>query len=315
VRCSSFARRSALAVGAVLAVLTLGACQVSTTVGVDARADGSGVVRATVTLDKDAAGQVPDLRTQLRVDDLRSAGWRVEGPTPTKDGGAVLSASKGFASPAEATTVVEQLSGPTGPFRAFTLRRSRSFAKTRVSFRGHVDLSKGLAAFSDSELRTRLGSDLGFDPEALQGRLGRSLARIFPVTVAVRLPGSVESNAPLRAGNGARWSPTFGESVALTATSEQWNTRNLAAAGLAVLAGLALLALLAAPALPRPARPAVPAAPATTGRTGRATSGPVPTAPATTDRATTGPVPAAPAPPNEPAPPHGGPEPPPGDSA
>jgi hypothetical protein len=244
VRCSSFARRSAAGALAVVAALALAGCQVSTTVGVDARSDGSGVVRATVTLDKDAVSQVTDLRSQLRVDDLRSTGWRVDGPTPTKDGGAVVSASKAFASPAEATTVVEQLSGPTGPFRAFVLRRSRSFAKTRTTFRGQVDLSKGLAGFSDAELRTRLGSDLGFDPEALQGRLGRSLARIFPVTVAVRLPGSVSSNAPLRAGNGARWSPAFGESVVLTASSEQWNTRNLAAAGVGAAAGLALLALL-----------------------------------------------------------------------
>jgi len=242
---SSFARRSAAAVAA-LAAAVLPACQVSTSVGVDGRADGSGVVRAVVTLDKDAAGQVPDLGSKLRVDDLRSAGWRVDGPTPTADGGLTVSARKAFATPAEAKTVVDQLSGKDGPFQAFTLRRSRSFAKTRLTFRGTVDLSKGLGSFSDAGLRQRLGDGgLGFDPNQLQTRLGQALSRVFPVKVVVRLPGSVTSNAPLRAGNGAQWSPTLGEHVTVTASSEQWNAGNLAAAVVAVVAGLALVVLLA----------------------------------------------------------------------
>jgi hypothetical protein len=242
VRCSSFARRSAAA----LAALVLPACQVTTSVGVDARSNGSGEVRAVVTLDKDAAGQVPDLGAKLRVADLRAAGWRVDGPTATADGGLTVSARKPFATPAEASTVIEQLSGSTGPFQAFKLRRTRSFAKTRLGFTGTVDLSKGLASFSDPTLRSRLGgSDLGFDPSQLQSRLGQALARVFPVKVSVRMPGTVTSNAPLRAGNGAQWSPTFGERVTLTAASEQWNTGNLAAAAVSVAAGLALLVLLA----------------------------------------------------------------------
>lgn len=225
------------------AAVLLGACQVSTAVGVDANADGTGVVRAVVTLDRDAAGQVPDLGSKLRVDDLRAAGWKVDGPKQVAGGGLVVSARKPFASPAEAAHVVEQLSGADGPFQSFTLRRSRTFAKTRLSFRGTVDLSKGLGSFSDPTLRSRLGgSDLGFDPAELEGRLGRALSRVFPVKVAVRMPGSVTSNAPTRAGNGAQWSPTFGERVVLTASSSSWNTANLAFAGLAVLSALALLA-------------------------------------------------------------------------
>ena len=253
---SSSARRRASAALAVLGALALGACQVSTNIGVDAHTDGSGVVRAVVTLDKAAAGEVPDLASQLRVDDLRAAGWRVDGPTATAEGGLVVSARKAFATPAEAQRVVEQLSGPTGPFQHFSLRRERSFAKTKLAFRGEVDLSKGLAAYSDDELRARLGSDLGFDADTLQTRLGRALAKVFPVKVAVRLPGSVSSNAPLRAGNGAQWSPTFGEQVTLVASSSSWNVGNLAFAAVAVLAGLALLVLLAVRALRR--RPAAP---------------------------------------------------------
>jgi hypothetical protein len=229
-----------------VAALLLGGCQVTTAVGVDARADGSGTVRATVTLDKDAAGRVPDLASKLRVGDLRAAGWRIDGPVALADGGARVQASKSFATPRQAEAVVAELAGPQGPFRRFTLRRERSFAKTRLAFRGDVDLTRGLGSFSDEQLRARLGgSDLGFDPAELQGKLGRALAQVFPVTVAVRLPGAVTSNAPGRAGNGAEWKPSLGEQVVLTAASEQWNTKNLAFAALALLSALALLTTLA----------------------------------------------------------------------
>lgn len=210
----------------------------------DANSDGSGIVRATVTLDAAASKEAGDLGGRLRVDDLRAAGWRVDGPVATADGGQEVKASKPFATPAEARIVVEQLSGERGPFQDFTVTRTRSFLKTRVAFQGRVDLSRGLASFSDEELRQRLGSDLGFDAAELEGRLGRQLARIFPVRVAARLPGAMTSNAPLQASNGAQWSPTFGENVVLRAEAEQWNTTNIAAAVVAVLAGLALVVLL-----------------------------------------------------------------------
>ena len=217
----------------------------TTSVGVDVSGDGSGTVRAVITLDADASREAGDLAGRLRVEDLKSAGWRIDGPAPTADGGQEVRASKPFATPAEATTIVSQLSGDSGPFQEFRVTRTRSFLKTRTSFQGRVDLARGLASFSDEELRSRLGgTDLGFDPAALEGRLGRQLSRIFPVKVAVRLPGDVSSNAPSDAANGAQWSPTFGENVILTAEAERWNTVNIAAAVVAVLAGLALAGLL-----------------------------------------------------------------------
>jgi hypothetical protein len=241
---SSFARRSAAAL-ACGAGLLLSACQVTTGVTVDTRADGSGTVRATVTLDRDAVAQAGDLASRLRVDDLKRTGWRVDGPKAVKGGGQEVQAVKRFATPAEASVVVEQLAGKDGPFRQFKVVRDRSFLKTRLTFRGEVDLSRGLGSFSDEQLRARLGSDLGFDPAALEGRLGRAISRVFPVRVAARLPGSVTSNAPLDAANGAVWSPQFGEHVTLRASSEAWNKANVAGAVGAVVFGLALAGLLA----------------------------------------------------------------------
>lgn len=232
-------------VAAALALVLLSGCRVGVTVGIDSEADGSGRVRAVVTLDPAAARRVPDLADQLETDDLRAAGWEVEGPRPTAEGGVEVRAAKRFRSPQEATQAVEELTGPTGPFRDFRLRRSRSFFKTRTAFEGTVDLTGGLEGFSDDALRQRLGgSALGFDPTDIERQVGEPLARIFDIRVVARLPGDIErSNAPGRAGNGVAWQPTLGEEVRLTAAAEQWNARNVVAGALALASGVAAVFL------------------------------------------------------------------------
>lgn len=225
------------------ALLLLAGCRVDVGVEVDAEADGTGRVEAVVTLDAAAAERVPDLADQLAVDDLTAAGWAVEGPQPTEDGGVRVEASKGFRSPQEAAQVVEELSGPNGPFRDFRLSRTRSFLKTRTSFEGAVDLSGGIEAFSDEGLRRRFGgSALGFDRAELERRLGTTFDRIFGFRVAARLPGEVASNAP---GGDAVWEPQLGQSITLSATSEEWNTRNIGAAAVSALSALALAVVVA----------------------------------------------------------------------
>ena len=61
----------AVVAGALLFLLT--GCQIRVVAGVEARRDGSGVVRAGVGLDREALKEVPDLPNRLRVDDLRKA--------------------------------------------------------------------------------------------------------------------------------------------------------------------------------------------------------------------------------------------------
>ena len=69
------------------AVLVVSGCQVKTDVALKMNEDGSGTVKLTVTLDQEAAAQAPDLAQQLKTEDLKAAGWTIEGPTATDGGG------------------------------------------------------------------------------------------------------------------------------------------------------------------------------------------------------------------------------------
>ena len=124
---------------------------------VEARADGSGVIRAGVGLDREALAQVPELGEQLQVDDLRRAGWRVagRGARPTASPGSAPSLP--FATPAEARRAVAQLNGPGARSAASRVTREGSRVPLPVRFTGTVDLGRGLEGFADAELERRLG--------------------------------------------------------------------------------------------------------------------------------------------------------------
>jgi hypothetical protein len=239
----------ARALVAVVLMLCLTACQATINVGVDANADGSGRVVVTLSLDQEAAQSLPDLAAQLRSGDLVKAGWKIEGPLAGPDKGVIVRATHPFRDPADATRVIEQLSG-TGqfhPFQGFTIVRHHSLLSSRTSFRGKVDLSCGLRCFGDQQLQQALGggSSLGFDPAQFQQLTGVILDRIFRFEVAVRLPGSItSSNAPTQAGNGAVWTPGLGQTAELSASARQWNIARIALLGIAVIALAALAAVV-----------------------------------------------------------------------
>ena len=210
-------------------LLACSACQVTVATDVDARADGSGVIRAGVGLDREARAQVPDLAAQLQVDDLRRAGWRIVGPRREADGLTWVRASHPFSTPAGAQRVIAQLTGPGGPFRGFALTHSGSRFRSRVRFTGTVDLGTGLAAFADAELERRLGAaNPGVDAATLRRRYGVDLERLLKVQVTARLPGRVRT-----------WRPRVGGApVRLDVASESWDVRAL---GLVAVGGLALV--------------------------------------------------------------------------
>lgn len=235
----------ARALAGLLAVLALGGCRADLSVSVEAGADGGGRVAATVTLDREAVAQVPDLAAQLRVDDLEAAGWQVAGPSPVGDGGVTLRVSKRFTSSRGAARAIEELSGAGGPFSSLRLTRQRGFFKTRTALVGAVDLGAGLGAFGDAALAEKLGApNLGLDPAVVERELGTPLSEAVKVELVGRLPGPTTSNAPTSRGGDPVWPVVLGARRAVSASSSAWNVLSLAFAGVAALAGSALALVL-----------------------------------------------------------------------
>jgi len=223
------------------------ACQVTLSAGIDVGRDGSGRVTAAVGLDAEAVTELGDPATALRVDDLRQAGWEVEPPRTEDDGLTWVRASKPFAGPEQAAAVLAELNGPDGPFRDLRIVRTKSLTRSRTTFTGTLDLSRGLAGLSDPELATALGDvDLGLDLESLRRRFGEELARTVKVQVTAGLPGDMTTNAPERDGGRALWAPQLGETVQLEASSEAFRVDPLLpAVGGAVLVVLVVVVVLA----------------------------------------------------------------------
>lgn len=204
-------------------------CQVTLSSGVVVARDGSGSVRAAIGLDDEAVQRLGDPAKELRLGDLREAGWEVTGPRKEDDGLTWVRLSKPFATPAEADQVAAELSGLDGPFRDFHVERSRSFLKTETTFTGLADLSRGLAGLSDADLEARLeGADLG-------------LASVSPDDVRFR----VEARLP---GRTQTWEPRLGERLELRTSVSSWNLQPILAgtaallfAAIAVAVGVAML--------------------------------------------------------------------------
>jgi hypothetical protein len=211
--------RTPTRVWALVVLLGLTACQVRVTAGIDVGADGEGTVRAGVGLDAEALRAVGDLAAALRVDDLRAAGWEVEGPREEGDGLTWVRAARAFSDVEEAGLALSELSGPDGPFRNLTFERERSFLRTKTRLSGSVDLSGGLAGFADADLRNLVGDTIRLDPEGVRGELGADVDQAVQVQFEARLPGSVTSNAPERAADRFVWRPAMGQQLAIQASS------------------------------------------------------------------------------------------------
>ncbi|MDQ6839456.1 MAG: hypothetical protein M3137_14305 [Actinomycetota bacterium] len=231
----------------VLAV-TVAGCGVGTGVDVTVRPNGTGVVGVTVTLDPAALTQVGDLAAQLQTSDLAQAGWTVAGPRAGPGGSEVVSATKLFATPAQAGVDLASLagSGPasTRPFRLDVSRR-HTFWHTSLAVSGTVDLTCGVGCFGDAGVAKQLGSPVGLDPGALSSRSGQSAAQALTFSVVVELPGQVRAASPgVVNGHVVSWTPVLGQSLHVAASSQSVNRG--AVTIVAVGAAVVLLLLTAA---------------------------------------------------------------------
>jgi hypothetical protein len=230
-----------------LLVLLSSACRVRTDVGVEVKENGSGTVTVRVGLDDDALKKAPNFQQALKIDDLTAHGWTVTGPAKETDGFTYVAASKPFANPDEAKKIFVEVSGESGPFRDFSITRSRSFAHTKFRFSGTIDFAGGLESFSDSQLAQELdGKPIGDDIKAIEQRINDTLDNVFQFHVAVRLPGDVTSNAPGQATNGAVWEPRLSQPGAITLEASSSSTRWFTIVGTiaAVVSALGIIVVL-----------------------------------------------------------------------
>jgi hypothetical protein len=210
-------------------------CRVDATTRVEVAEDGSGTVTVEVVLDQEAADRVPDLAGQLRIRDLRRTGWTVTGPEAT-DGGVTITATKPFADPDQLADVLAEVGGRRGPVVDASLERNRGFGTTSYDFEGTLDLSRGMATFSDRQLTQLLdGFPIGQDEAALEAELGAPLSDLTSFSFEVVLPdGDGTQTTTYEAALG-------GPPVAMSASTEE---RNLTVLGLAAGAAAAVILLV-----------------------------------------------------------------------
>ncbi len=224
------------------------ACQVKVAAGIDIARDGTGRVTAGLGLDADAVKEIGDLATGLRLDDVRRAGWQVDGPRKEGDDLTWVRASKSFADAGQVPAIMAELNGPDGPFRGFRVVRSKSLLRSRTTFTGTLDLSQGLAGLADPELTAALGDvSLGLDPDGLKARFGDRLAATVDVRASAGLPGKPTTKAPAtRDGRRVVWSAQPGQVVPLEASSQalRLDPALVAAAGASLLTAVMLLVVL-----------------------------------------------------------------------
>lgn len=202
------------------------------------REDGSGVVEVRVALDADAVQEAEvgggKLEDRVRLDDLRTAGWKVSPWRRREDGGARLRLSKEFAEAADLAGVVAELNGAEGPLRDVEVSKDEGLLFTEYRLRGVADLSDlRTGVTTDAELVANLTAQQ-VDLAALDQRLLGQVQESFRLRVRLSLPGDTRV-----------FTPEPGARVELAASSSRWDpSRSVLVTAAAVLGGLALVVLV-----------------------------------------------------------------------
>ena len=212
------------------------ACRVDTAVEVDIDDDGSGEVTVVFSADADAVARVPELAEGLRLNDVRDAGWAVDGPISRADGGVEIRAVKEFESSSQLPAVLAEVAGEDVIFSEVALEQTRSFAESAYEFGVVVDPAPPVETFSDSALADIFGEPFGRPLEDLIAEAGRpqdSLGLQFSLTLPDSdqalststssyppLEGEVSLAEPEVAGSTATWRFSYGDQpVALGASN------------------------------------------------------------------------------------------------
>jgi hypothetical protein len=229
-----------------LVALALAACKVDAQVDVAVQPDGTGTIALTAVADAELVQTTPGLADDLRFEDVTAAGWTVDGPTATADGGLQVVVAHSFTTVEEATALLQSLNGPDGPLHGVAIGRTVTADEITTTLSGTLSVSNGLDAFADPDLLAAIG---GSPYAAELAAANRRPADVLTFTFAADLPGTV-TNSTVAAGTapgggaGSVWSvPLDGTSADLATTSVL--TQGSSSGVWSVVAKVALVALIA----------------------------------------------------------------------
>ena len=201
--------------------------------------DGTGTLSLVATADAEVVETVPTLADELVLDDAVSAGWVVDGPTPTDDGGLSVTMSHDFVSAQEATNLLNSI-GP--PFAQMVVARTTANEETTTRLEGLLGLPDGFASFADDDLVAAVGA-MPFSEEIAAS--GASPETSMSAVLRAQLPGEIvqeSTNATSVDGDVLEWTvPMDGEILTMRAESVQspgddrWWARPLSIAALVAL--------------------------------------------------------------------------------
>lgn len=177
--------------------LALTACKVETTVDVEVRADGTGVITLTSTADAEVVAQAPGLAEDLRFDDAVAAGWEVDGPEATDTGGLTVTLTHTFDTVEEATALLLSINGQGGPLHDVAFTRTVLEGDINTSLTGTLRVDGGIDAFADPDLLAAIGGSPYADNIAATGLRPTD---VVTFTFTADLPGEVVTPAGGTAG-------------------------------------------------------------------------------------------------------------------
>ena len=202
-----------------LVLLALSACRVDTTIDVVVRPDGSGTITLTLVADAELVDKAPGLAEDLRFDDAVAAGWAVDGPTATDDGGLSVVISQSFATPEQASALLQSVNGPNGPLHDVEIVRTITDEAVTTSLGGTMRVDGGLDAFADPEVLAAIG---GAPYAADIAAANMRPADAVTVTLRAQFPGSITSTTGTADGNALAWTvPIDGTPAQLAITATQ----------------------------------------------------------------------------------------------
>lgn len=167
-------------------VVALASCRVDVGVDMNVEPDGTGTIAVQLVADAELIAEIPTIADELATDDIVAAGWTVDGPTATPDGGLTIGFSHDFSSDEEATNLLNSI-GP--PFTQMSMVRNTSGDDTTTRLSGLLGLPNGFEAFADEDLIAAVGS-LPF-ADQLEAA-GATPATSMSATLRVALPGEID---------------------------------------------------------------------------------------------------------------------------